>query len=67
MQNDVNRLIHRKKMIRRFVFLLLLSAGMAVFATYMRDCSQTFEEPYNKDYRPMDQQDKSNKRATPET
>lgn len=55
MQKDVNRLIRRKKLIRRWLVLLLLTLIISAAAVSLRDWSSSFDEPYNKDYRPMDQ------------
>ncbi len=55
MQKDFNRLIRRKKLMRRWLSLLLLTLVFSAAAVSMRDCARNFDEPYNKDYRPMDQ------------
>lgn len=56
MQRDLNRLQKRKRLIYRALGLLMLTLIAAVVVVSMRSCSEQFNEPYNKDYRPMDTQ-----------
>ena len=60
MQRDLNHLIRRKKKLKRFVIILVLTMLASIIAVSMRECSQSFQEPYNKDYKPLDKIQKNN-------
>ncbi len=54
MQKDLNRLWKRKRRIHRVLAILGLTMVAALLVVGMRSCSDQYNEPYNKDYRPMD-------------
>ena len=54
MQEDLDRLRKRKRRIQRVVVVLGLTVVAALLIVGVRACSDQFQEPYNKDYRPMD-------------
>ncbi|MDQ6988898.1 MAG: hypothetical protein Q9M19_03370 [Mariprofundaceae bacterium] len=54
MRNSLNSYIKRKQRKRRFWTILLLTIFMAISATLFHECKQSFDQPYNKDYRPLD-------------
>ncbi len=54
MQKDLNRLWKRKRRIQRVVAVLSLAIVAALLIVGVRACSNQFQEPYNKEYRPMD-------------
>ena len=60
MQRDLNHLIRRKQKLKRFFIILLVTIIASIIAVSMRECSQSFQEPYNKDYKPLDKIQKNN-------
>jgi len=62
MSTNLNKYIKRKQRKRRFWTILLLTLSMAFTALIARDCSQSFDQPYNKDYQPFDQMQSNNAR-----
>ncbi len=54
MQKDLDRLWKRKRRRQRVVTVLVLAIVAALLIVGVRACSDQFQEPYNKDYRPMD-------------
>jgi len=54
MQQDLDRLQKRKRIIQRIAFVLLLSLAVAFMMFTIRSCSDQYDDPYNKDYRPVD-------------
>jgi hypothetical protein len=54
MQKDLDKLRKRKRRLHRVFGVLVLSAATALIVVGMRSCSEQYQEPYNKDYRPMD-------------
>ena len=40
---------------RRFIGVLIITFIMAVITVSITECNQRFDEPYNKDYKPVDQ------------
>lgn len=54
MQSDLDRLWRRKRKTRRFLIVALLAMIAAMAIVGVRSCSDKYQEPYNKDYRPMD-------------
>jgi len=59
MQKDLNRLWRHKRRMHRIVVILAISAIAALLVAGMRSCSDQYQEPYNKDYRPMDVEQKN--------
>jgi membrane-anchored protein YejM (alkaline phosphatase superfamily) len=56
MQRELNHLIRRKQKRKRFFVILAITVVTSIVAVSMRECSQNFQEPYNKDYKPLDKQ-----------
>lgn len=54
MQKDLDRLWKRKRRRQRVLAVLSLAIVAALLIVGVRACSGQFQEPYNKDYRPMD-------------
>lgn len=54
MQKDLDRLWKRKRRRARVLAVLGLAIVAALLIVGMRTCSDQFQEPYNKDYHPMD-------------
>jgi hypothetical protein len=54
MQKDLNKLWKRKRRMHRVFAVLIVTIAAALLIVSMRSCSDQFQEPYNKDYRPMD-------------
>jgi len=55
MQKDYHRYIKHKQRWKRFWVILLLIFLTTAAGILLHDYNQSFEEPYNKDYQPMDQ------------
>ncbi len=55
MQKDFDRYLKQKQRNRRFRVVLLITLFATAAALSMRECSQSFDEPYNKGYQPVDQ------------
>ncbi|MDX8384361.1 MAG: hypothetical protein R8M45_09785 [Ghiorsea sp.] len=58
MSGDLHQYLKRKKRKRRIWTLLILTAVMASTAVLVRECNQSLDQPYNNEYRPLDQADK---------
>jgi hypothetical protein len=56
MQRELNPLKRRKQKRKRFFVILAITVVASIVAISMRECSQKFQEPYNKDYKPLDKQ-----------
>ncbi len=54
MQKDLDRLWKRKRRVHRVMTILIVSIVAASIVVAMRACSEQYQEPYNKEYRPMD-------------
>ncbi len=54
MQKNLNRHLKKKLRTRRFLYILLFTFIAAVTLVFLRECSQRFDEPYNKGYHPVD-------------
>ncbi|MDT8377024.1 MAG: hypothetical protein RQ867_09875 [Mariprofundaceae bacterium] len=54
MQKDLDKLWKRKRQINRLLAVLSLTIIAALLVVGVRTCSDHFQEPYNKDYRPVD-------------
>ena len=54
MQKDLDRLWKRKRRIRRLFVVLGLTIAAALLIVGVETCHRQFQEPYNKDYRPLD-------------
>ena len=54
MQKDLNKLWKRKRRLHRVFTVLSLTIVAALIVVGVRTCSDQYQEPYNKDYRPMD-------------
>ncbi len=54
MQRDLNHYLKRKQRWRRFIVILIITMLAAATAVFMRECNQKLDEPYNKDYIPLD-------------
>jgi len=54
MQKDLNRFIGHKKQRNRFITIFILTMLAAGIVVLVQECNQSFNEPYNKDYQPMD-------------
>ncbi|MFC1567765.1 hypothetical protein ACFL3K_01005 [Pseudomonadota bacterium] len=54
MQKDLDKLRKRKRRIQRMLIVLALAIVAALLIVGVRSCSDQFQEPYNKDYRPVD-------------
>ncbi|MFC1542270.1 hypothetical protein ACFL4M_00090 [Pseudomonadota bacterium] len=54
MQKDLDRLWKRKRRTKRVLLVLGLTIVAALLVVGVRTCSEQFQEPYNKDYRPVD-------------
>ena len=54
MKKDLDRLWRRKRRRQRVLAVLGLSIVAALLIVGVRTCSGQFQEPYNRDYRPMD-------------
>jgi hypothetical protein len=54
MKKDLDRLWRRKRRRQRVLAVLGLTIVAALLIVGVRTCSGQFQEPYNKDYRPMD-------------
>lgn len=64
MQRDFNHYVRHKKRRNRFIALVLVTLTAAATAVLIRDCAQSIDEPYNKEYKPMDKlRDKDNTRG----
>jgi len=54
MQRDLDKLRKRKRRMKRVLLVLSLTFIAALLVVGVRTCSEQFQEPYNKDYRPVD-------------
>lgn len=54
MQKDLNKLRIRKRRMHRIMAVLIVSSIAALLVVGIRSCSEQYQEPYNKNYRPMD-------------
>ncbi|MCF7821201.1 MAG: hypothetical protein K9M17_02010 [Mariprofundaceae bacterium] len=54
MQKDLDRLLRRKRRMRRLFGVLGLTVAVALLIAGVHSCRTQFQEPYNKDYRPLD-------------
>ena len=54
MQRDFDHFVNHKKRRNRFIVIFLLTILSAAIVVLVQECSQSFDEPYNKDYQPMD-------------
>jgi len=54
MQRDLNHLVRRKQKRKRILIILVITILASIIAVSMRECSQKFQEPYNKEYKPLD-------------
>jgi len=54
MQKDLDRLWKRKRRRQRVVAVLGLAIVVALLIVGVRACSDQFQEPYNRDYHPVD-------------
>jgi len=54
MQKDLDRLWKRKRRMHRVLAVLGLTMIVALVIVGVRACSDQYNEPYNKEYRPMD-------------
>lgn len=54
MQRDFNHFVKHKKQRNRFIVIFVLTILAAAVVVLIQECSQSFDEPYNKDYQPMD-------------
>lgn len=54
MQKDLDRLRRSRQRRRRVLAVLAISALAALIVVGVRSCSDRYQEPYNKEYRPMD-------------
>jgi predicted nucleic acid-binding Zn ribbon protein len=59
MQKDLDRLRKSKRRFRRVLAILAVTAVAALIVVGVRSCSDQFQEPYNKEYRPMDSNSQS--------
>ena len=61
MQDNLDSFKIHKRRKKRVVSILIFTFIMALITVSMRDCNQGFDEPYNKDYQPVDQQENPGK------
>jgi len=61
MKEDLDNYLIRKRRIRRAISILVLTFIAAVCVMLIKECSQSFDEPYNKGYQPMDKASHINK------
>jgi len=54
MQRDFNHFVRHKQRRHRFLIIFILTLLAAITVVFVQECSQSFNEPYNKDYQPMD-------------
>ena len=54
MQEDFNHFVKKKQKRKRFFSILILTILAAATAVLTQECNQSFDEPYNKGYQPMD-------------
>ncbi|MDQ6980851.1 MAG: hypothetical protein Q9N62_11295 [Ghiorsea sp.] len=54
MQRDFDHFVKHKKQRNRFIAIFILTLLAAAIVVLVQECSQSFNEPYNKDYQPMD-------------
>ena len=54
MKEDLDNYLIRKKKRRRAISVVIITLIAAVCITLMKECSQSFNEPYNKGYQPVD-------------
>ena len=54
MQRDFDHFVTHKKKRNRFIAIFILTILSAAIVVLVQECSQSFDEPYNKDYQPMD-------------
>ncbi len=54
MQRDFNHFVQHKKKRNRFIAIFVLTIMSAAIVVLVQECSQSFDEPYNKGYQPMD-------------
>lgn len=54
MQQDLDKLWRRKRQRKRVLIVIILAMAAAMAMVAIRSCSDVYQEPYNKDYRPMD-------------
>lgn len=64
MQKDLNKLWKRKRRMHRIMVMLIVSVIAALLVVGMRSCSDQYQEPYNREYRPMDVEQKNVVRPT---
>lgn len=62
MQRDLDRLRRRKRLKQRVIIVVMLSGMAALLMVGMRACSDQYQEPYNKEYRPMDTEQQNSAR-----
>lgn len=62
MQRDLDRLWRRKRLKQRIIIVVAFSCVAALLVVGMRACSDQYQEPYNKEYRPMDTEQKNSAR-----
>ena len=54
MKQDLDNYLIRKKKRRRAISIVIITLFTAVCAMLLKECSQSFDEPYNKGYQPVD-------------
>jgi len=54
MQKDLDKLRRSKRRLRRILAVLAISSVAALIVVGVRSCSNQYQEPYNKEYRPLD-------------
>jgi len=53
-QHDLDRLVIRRRRLRRTLAVVMVISLAALLLGVMRSCGNQFDQPYNKDYAPMD-------------
>ena len=55
MKEDFDHYVKQKQRRRRMLKVLLITVFVAFCAVFIQECSQSFDQPYNKGYQPVDQ------------
>lgn len=54
MQKDLDRLRKRKRRLQKALTLIIVTFALAFILVAIKSCGKQFDEPYNKEYRPVD-------------
>jgi len=55
MQRDLDRMLIRRRRLKRGIVLVSALFLLAAVLVWSRACSDRFQEPYNKGYQPLDE------------